>query len=35
LIICTYAPMNETEVETDVPEIVFVDEKNQMTGLKK
>lgn len=35
LIICTYASMNETEVETYVPKIVFVDEKNQMTGLKK
>ena len=35
LIICTYAPMNETEVETYVPKIVFVDEKNQITGLKK
>jgi aspartate 1-decarboxylase len=35
LIICTFAPMNETEVETYVPKIVFVDEKNQITGLKK
>lgn len=35
LIICTYAPMNETEVETYVPKIVFVDDKNQITGLKK
>jgi aspartate 1-decarboxylase len=35
LIICTYAPMNEAEVETYVPKIVFVDDKNQITGLKK
>jgi aspartate 1-decarboxylase len=35
LIICTFAPMNEAEVETYVPKIVFVDEKNRITGLKK
>jgi aspartate 1-decarboxylase len=35
LIICTYAPLTDAEVETYVPKIVFVDEKNQMTGLKK
>jgi aspartate 1-decarboxylase len=35
LIICTFAPMNDSEVETYVPKIVFVDEKNQITGLKK
>ena len=35
LIICTFAPMNDAEVETYVPKIVFVDEKNQITGLKK
>lgn len=35
LIICTFAPMNEIEVETYVPKIVFVDEKNRITGLKK
>ncbi|MBC7502859.1 MAG: aspartate 1-decarboxylase [Herminiimonas sp.] len=34
LIICTYAPMISTEIETYVPKIVFVDDKNQMTGLK-
>lgn len=34
LIICTYGPMSEAEVETHAPKIVFVDEKNQMTGIK-
>jgi aspartate 1-decarboxylase len=35
LIICTFAPMSDEQVETYVPKIVFVDEKNQITGLKK
>ncbi|HEY4541648.1 MAG TPA: aspartate 1-decarboxylase [Noviherbaspirillum sp.] len=35
LIICTFAPMSEQEVETYVPKIVFVDEKNRKVGLKK
>jgi aspartate 1-decarboxylase len=35
MIICTYAPMNETEVETYKPKIVFVDEKNRVVSLKK
>jgi aspartate 1-decarboxylase len=35
LIICTYAPMSEPEVEAYKPKIVFVDEKNRITGLKK
>ncbi|MBS0307933.1 MAG: aspartate 1-decarboxylase [Proteobacteria bacterium] len=35
LIICTYAPMTVAEAETYQPKIVFVDDKNQMTGLKK
>jgi aspartate 1-decarboxylase len=35
LIICTYAPMNESEVETYIPKIVFVDGNNKITGLKK
>jgi hypothetical protein len=30
-----YAGMSDAEVETYVPKIVFVDEKNQITGLKK
>jgi aspartate 1-decarboxylase len=35
LIICTYAPMNESEIETYKPKIVFVDDKNRITGLKE
>lgn len=35
LIICTYAPMSQVEVENHQPKIVFVDEKNRITGLKK
>ncbi len=35
LIICTYAPMTEEQVATYQPKIVFVDEKNGITGLKK
>jgi aspartate 1-decarboxylase len=35
LIICTYAPMDDADAEKYQPKIVFVDDKNQMTGLKK
>lgn len=35
LIICTYAPMTDEEIETYVPKIVFVDDKNKIKGLKK
>ncbi len=35
LIICTYAPMTETQIATYTPKIVFVDDKNKITGLKK
>jgi aspartate 1-decarboxylase len=35
LIICTYAPMTDEEIATYQQKIVFVDEKNRMTGLKK
>jgi len=35
LIICTYGAMTDAEIETYQPKIVFVDEKNQITGLKK
>jgi len=35
LIICTYGAMNDAEIETYQPKIVFVDGKNQITGLKK
>jgi len=35
LIICTYGPMSDEEIETYVPKIVFVDASNRITGLKK
>lgn len=35
LIICTFAPMEQAEVDAYQPKIVFVDENNQITGLKK
>jgi aspartate 1-decarboxylase len=35
LIICTYAPMTEDEIKTYKQKIVFVDEKNRITSLKK
>lgn len=35
LIICTYAPMTENEIEAYRPKIVFVDQRNQITGVKK
>jgi aspartate 1-decarboxylase len=35
LIICTFAPMDDNEIETYRPKIVFVDENNRITGLKK
>jgi aspartate 1-decarboxylase len=35
LIICTYAPMTENQAREYTPKIVFVDEKNTITGLKK
>lgn len=34
MIICTYAPMTDEEIETYEPKIVFVDAKNKMVGLK-
>ncbi|MES2934908.1 MAG: aspartate 1-decarboxylase [Pseudomonadota bacterium] len=34
LIICTYGPMNDEEIETYTPKIAFVDAKNQITSLK-
>ena len=34
-IICTYAPMSENEITTYKQKIVFVDEKNSITSLKK
>ncbi len=35
LIICTYAPMTDAEIGNYKQKIVFVDEKNRITGLKK
>lgn len=35
LIICTFAPMSEEEVASYKPKIVFVDDKNKISGLKK
>ena len=35
LIICTYAPMSNAEVAEYQPKIVFVNDKNRITGLKK
>jgi aspartate 1-decarboxylase len=35
LIICTYAPMSDEEIATYQPKVVFVDDNNRMTGLKK
>jgi aspartate 1-decarboxylase len=35
LIICTYAPMSDAEAAEYQPKIVFVNDKNRITGLKK
>lgn len=35
LIICTYAPMSDEDIASYQQKIVFVDDKNRMTGLKK
>src|SRR2546422_9288563 len=34
LIICTYGSMDDTESASYVPKIVFVDDNNQLAGLK-
>jgi aspartate 1-decarboxylase len=34
LIICTYGPMEDAEIDTYEPKIVFVDDQNRITGLK-
>lgn len=34
LIICTFAPMEDAECAAFTPKVVFVDEKNRITGLK-
>lgn len=35
LIICTYAPMTESEAETYKPNVILVDEKNRIKEIKK
>ena len=35
LIICTYGPMEEAEIDSYEPKIVFVDDQNRMTGMKE
>ena len=35
LIICTFAPMTKEQIKDYVPKIVFVDEKNKISGMKK
>lgn len=35
LIICTYGSMSDEDAASYVPKIVFVDDKNRITGLKK
>jgi aspartate 1-decarboxylase len=35
LIICTYGPMSDEEIETYKPKIAFVDANNKITGMKK
>lgn len=35
LIICTYAPMDEADAATYRPKVVFVDDRNRITGMKK
>ncbi|SNT37908.1 L-aspartate 1-decarboxylase [Noviherbaspirillum humi] len=35
LIICTFAPLDEEEVNSYTPKVVFLDEKNRISGIKK
>ena len=35
LIICTYAPMDEEQARVYQPKVVFVDDQNKITGMKK
>ncbi|GJI90475.1 aspartate 1-decarboxylase [Rugamonas sp. R1(2021)] len=35
LIICTYAPMTEDQIGSYLPKVVFVDQRNRITGMKK
>lgn len=34
LIICTYGPMSDAEADSYQPKVVFVDDKNKITGMK-
>lgn len=35
LIICTYAPMTEEQARDFRPNVIFVDDKNKITGIKE
>ena len=35
LIICTYGPMDDSEIDSFEPKIVFVDDQNRITGMKE
>ncbi|MFC3146150.1 aspartate 1-decarboxylase [Piscinibacterium candidicorallinum] len=35
LIICTYAPMDDALAKTYKPKVVFVNDRNHMTGMKE
>jgi aspartate 1-decarboxylase len=35
LIICTYGPMEEAEIDAFEPKVVFVDNQNRITGMKE
>jgi aspartate 1-decarboxylase len=35
LIICTYGPMEEAEIDAFEPKVVFVDIQNRITGMKE
>jgi aspartate 1-decarboxylase len=34
LIICTFAPMEDSEIATYLPKVVFLDENNRISGMK-
>jgi aspartate 1-decarboxylase len=34
LIICTYGPMDDAEIDSYTPKVAFVDAKNRITGMK-
>jgi aspartate 1-decarboxylase len=35
LIICTYGPMEDSEIDKFEPKVVFVDDQNRITGMKE